>query len=222
MKLSENTLEVLKNASSLNTGIYFKSGNTVRSINSGKTVLLEAVIDETIPKDFGVYNLHQLLAIISLHEAPPEITFNNNDLVVRSEDGRSKITYRSCEENMIKVPPEQNIALPSEDVSFLLTESDYKWVMKTAGVLLCPNISVVSSDGKLFLRVFDASDDSSINNWLEIGPHTGTPVDVLFKTDNWKMIPGTYAVSICTQGAAEFVNQARNIKYWLAIETKQK
>lgn len=222
MKLSENTLSVLKNASAINTGIFFKSGNTVRTISPFKTVLLEAVIDETIPADFGVYNLNQLLSIISLHEESPELTLNGNDLVIRSVDGRNKITYRCCDATMIKTPPDKNVALPSDDLSFLLTESDLDWVLRAASVLSCPNIAITSIEGKLYLRTLDSADDSANNDLLEIGPHTGEPVNFLFKTENWKMIPGTYAVTISHQGVSQFTNQARKISYWIAIEQKQK
>src|SRR5574337_564923 len=130
MQISENTLAVLKNFCAINTGLFFKQGNVLRTVSPGKTVLAEATIDETVPADFGVYELNQLLAILSLHKSTPEIILNGNNLVVKGNGGRSKISYRTCDATMIKTPPDKSVNLPSEDVSFLLSEEDYKWIMR--------------------------------------------------------------------------------------------
>lgn len=222
MKLSENTLSVLKNFSTINTGLFFKAGNTLRTVSPFKTVLAEATIDEAVPSDFGVHDLNQVLSILSLHKDAPEVNVDGNNLVIRGFGDRSKITYRCCDATMIKTPPEKNITLPTEDVAFLLTEADLDWVLKTAGVLASPNVSVVSTNGKLTLRTLDATDDSAHTETLEVSPHTGTDVNFLFKTENWKMLPGTYAVTISAKGVAHFQNQARKIQYWIALEQKQK
>lgn len=225
MKLSENTVNILKNFSTINTGLWFKSGNVLRTISPFKTVLGEATIDETIPSAFGVYDLHQLLSILSLYTDAPEITVDGNNLVIQGHGGRSKITYRCCDATMIKTPPEKDIKLPSEDLSFLLTEQDLEWVMKSASVLSNPHIAVVGESDQLSLRALDASNDSAHTDTLNLGPHTGDPVKFVFKTENWKMLPGTYAVTVSSkgpQGVAKFQNQARKITYFVAVEGQTK
>jgi len=222
MKLSENTLDVLKNFSTINTGLFFKAGNLLRTVSPFKTVLAEATIDEVVPSDFGVHDLNQVLSILSLHKNAPEVSIEGNNLVIQGYGDRSKITYRCCDATMIKTPPDKNLTLPTEDVSFLLTEADFEWVLKSAGVLASPNISVASKEGKLYLRTHDGSDDSAHTDTIEVAPHTGVDINFLFKTENWKMLSGTYAVTISAKGIAMFVNQARKLTYWVALEQKQK
>lgn len=222
MKLSENTMSVLKNFSTINTAIFFKSGNLLRTVSPFKTVLAEAAIDESIPSDFGIFDLNQLLSILSLHKDSPEVSVDGNNLVIQGFGGRSKITYRCCDATMIKTPPEKNISLPTEDVTFLLTETDLEWVMKSAAVLASPNIAVIGENGYLLLRILDAHDDSAHTDTLQVAPHTGASFHFLFKTENWKMLPGTYAVTISSKGVSKFVNQARKISYWIALEQKAK
>jgi len=226
MKLSENTVNVLKNFSTINTALWFKGGNTLRTISPFKTVLAEATVDETIPSDFGVYDLHQLLSILSLYQDTPEVTVDGNNLVIQGHGGRSKITYRCCDATMIKTPPDKEIKLPSEDLSFLLTETDLEWVLKSASVLANPHIAVIGDGSKLVMRTLDASNDSAHTDTLDIGSHTGAPVKFVFKTENWKFLPGTYAVTAsnksATTGVAKFQNQARKIVYFVAIEGQTK
>jgi hypothetical protein len=222
MQISENTLTVLKNFSTINTGLFFKQGNTLRTVSPSKTVLAEATIDETIPADFGVYELNQLLAILSLHKTSAEVTVQGNNLVIQGNGGRSKITYRCCDATMIKTPPDKNITLPSEEVSFALSEDDFNWIIRSSSVLGSPNLSVFSRDGKLYIGTLDGADDAAHTDSLEIGPHTGTDVEFLFKTENWKMVPGNYLVTISSKGIASFQNQARKIRYWVATEARKK
>ena len=66
MKLSNETLTVLKNFSSINQGIQFKKGTKLTTVSSGKTVLAQAVLKDSFPQDFCVYDLNQFLSVHSL------------------------------------------------------------------------------------------------------------------------------------------------------------
>lgn len=222
MQLSDRPLEILKNFAALNTGIMFREGTVLRTINPGKQVVAEATIDEQIPATFGIYELNQLLSILSLHKTPPELYLEGNNLIVHGNNGRSKITYRCCNEEMVKTPPEgKAISLPSSDVSFLLSEDDFNWVMKASSVLASPNIVVTGKDGKLFIGAFDSHDDSAHTDSLEIDTYTGEPVQYVFKTENWKMLPGPYKVTISAKGISLFEHAERKLQYWVALEAKK-
>lgn len=222
MQFSENTLTILRNYATINDGLYFKEGNVLRTINAGgKTLMAEAIIDEHIPSNFGIHELSKLLSIISLHKNSPELTLKGNDLLIQSQDGRSKITYRTCAADMIKSAPDKKLDLPTEDISFLLTEADFNWIMKSTAVLGSPNISVSGHSGKLFVGGFDSVDDSAHTDNLEVDSYNGPDARFVFKTENWKMIPGTYKVTISSKGVGRFENTARKLTYWVALEAQR-
>ena len=54
MKLSDKTLTLLKNFSTINQSILFKKGRSLRTISVMKNILAEATIDEDLPTDFGI------------------------------------------------------------------------------------------------------------------------------------------------------------------------
>ena len=58
MKLSNETLTVLKNFSGINQGIQFKKGSKLTTVSSGKTVLAQANLKDVFPQDFCVYDLN--------------------------------------------------------------------------------------------------------------------------------------------------------------------
>ena len=66
MKLSSETLAVLKNFVSINASIEFKTGNKLATISPTKTVLAKATIKDTFPQDFCIHDLNQFLSVHSL------------------------------------------------------------------------------------------------------------------------------------------------------------
>ena len=52
MKLSDKTISLLKNFSSINQSILVKEGNKLRTISVMKNILAEATVTEEFSKDF--------------------------------------------------------------------------------------------------------------------------------------------------------------------------
>jgi hypothetical protein len=59
MKLSDNTLTILKNFAGINNSILVKQGTRLRTISVAKNILAEADITEEFPRDFAIYDLNQ-------------------------------------------------------------------------------------------------------------------------------------------------------------------
>jgi hypothetical protein len=118
---------------------------------------------------------------------------------------------------MIVIPPDKTVVMPSEDVSFTLDESDYDWITRTANVLQSPHIAIEGDGGKLKITSFDAKNDSANMNSVEIG-ETDKEFKSVFKTENLKMIPGSYEVMVSSKGIAHFKNKKDSVEYWIATE----
>ena len=61
MKLSDNSLTVLKNFAGINNSILVKQGTSLRTISVAKNILAEAEITEEFPRDFAIYDLNKFL-----------------------------------------------------------------------------------------------------------------------------------------------------------------
>lgn len=218
MKLSEQTVNLLKNFSTINSGLYFTKGNTIRTMSPQKNVLCEAVVEDTFPQDFAVYDLNNFLSVLSLSK-DSDIEFTDTSAVIKCLAGRSKINYRFTEKSMITVPPDKNLTLPSVDVKFTLTEDDLAWIMKTSSILSSPNVAVSSDGDTASIWCFDEKDSSQPTNSVDVGLPADKKYRLIFKTDNLKLIPGSYDVEISSKGIAHFKNTTKNIQYWIAIES---
>ena len=58
MKLSDNTLTILKNFAGINNSIIVKTGNTLRTISVANNIYAEATITEEFPRNFAIYDLN--------------------------------------------------------------------------------------------------------------------------------------------------------------------
>jgi len=218
MKLSNETLSVLKNFSTINQGIEFKKGNKLTTISAGKSILAQATLKDDIPEDFCVYDLNQFLSAYSLFK-DTELKFDPANVIF--DGGRRKTKFRKAAKEMIVTPPNKEIKLDEVDCSFTLTSDDYADILKTASVLSCPNVTL-QSDGELVeLVAFDAKDDSQHNSSINVGAGNGKSYRIVFKVENLKMIPGEYEVQISFKGFAHFKNTKDDIQYWVAFEKNE-
>jgi hypothetical protein len=218
MKLSTDTIGVLKNFANINQGILFKQGKVIKTVSSQKTILAEATIGEEIPVDFGVYDLNNFLSVVSLHKDEPSFEFDDKQVTILGNGGRSKIKYRFCDAKMIVSPPDKEIKMADPEIVFDLKQSDLDWVLRAASVLGSPQVAVESDGQKINLVTFDSSNDSAHTDALEVADGNGDTYKMIFKTENLKMIPGDYEVSISSTGISNFKNKNVKIQYWIATE----
>jgi hypothetical protein len=68
---------------------------------------------------------------------------------------------------------------------------------------------------------FDATNDAAHQNSTEVGRGNGAEYNIIFKTENLKMVPGTYTVEI-SGTIARFKNSEKEITYHIAAETGSK
>ena len=216
MKLSENTLSILKNFSSINQSILFKQGNKLRTISVMKNILAEATIEEELPKDFGIYDLNQFLNGIDVLYKSPEFDFQNDGYVVIKE-GRMRSKFFFADPSVIVTPPDKAIELPSEDVSFDLGTEQLNKLLKAANLYQLPDLSVVGEDGVVKLVVRDKKNETS-NIFSIIVGETESVFAFNFKVENIKILPGTYDVVVSQKLLSRFTSKNHNLTYFIALE----
>ena len=215
MKLSEKTLTLLKNFSNINQSILFKQGSSLRTISVMKNILAEATIDEDLPTDFGIYDLGQFLNGLALHTRP-ELDFQNEGYVYIKE-GRMRSKYFFADPKVIVTPPEKEITLPSEDVSFTLSTDQLDKLLKAAGIYQLPDLTVVGRNGVVKIQVRDRKNDTSNDFAITVG-ETDDSFEFNFKVENIKILPGTYDVVVSKKLLSRFSCQNYNLKYYIALE----
>jgi len=220
MKLSEETLDVLKNFSGINLNLLVKPGNKVSTISPAKNVVGMVDVEENFSTGFGIYDLHKFLGTISLFNNP---TFDFEEkYVVVSEDGSSpRVKYWFSDPNHLTAM-NKKITMPDAAVEFVLTGEMLADAIKASQVLQLPDLAVVSEEGAsaVSLKVFDSKSKTSNDYVVETGAETDANIvcTFLFKTENLKMISGSYDVAIAESAISQFTHKSKDVSYFLALE----
>jgi hypothetical protein len=218
MKLSDNTLNVLKNFASINQGIVVKPGKLLRTMSSNKAILAEASVDEVFPTEFGIYDLNTLLGVISQNKNSPEVEFEK-DFLVFSSVGSIRIRYTPA--TLILTPPNKNISITDYDVEFNLSQEVLQWIFNTASILKCPNVVIKSEggkDGDINIWAMDVKGEIVNDANVKVEGTSDIAFQAVLKIENLKILQGAYKVEVSSQGACKFYNSDRNLTYWIAIE----
>jgi len=215
MKLSENTLTILKNFAGINNSILVKEGNRLRTISVAKNILAEADITEEFPREFAVYDLNQFLNGLSLHQ-DPDLDFTEESYITIRE-GKRRVKYFYADPNVIISPPDKEIKLPSQDVCFQLDSVTLEKLLKAAAVYQLPDLSAVGEAGVIRLVVRDKKNDTSNEYSIVVG-ETDKEFTFNFKVENIKIIPGAYDVVVSQKLLSQFTNSKYNLCYYIALE----
>lgn len=213
MKFEARTLQILKNFSSINPSIMFTPGNTLATISPTKTVMARATIAENVPGAFGIYDLSKFLGTLSMFEAP-ELDLHDNHLTI-SEKG-SKCHYTFTDPSLIVVPPSKQINLPNPEVNFTLASEDLQKVQRALGVLGLPEVAVVGDGTNVSLKAVDTKGTTRDDFGVRVGETTNV-FRMIFRSENLKVLPETYSVSISSKGLSHF--KGNDVEYYIAVES---
>jgi len=214
MKLSDKTIQILKNFATINQSILVRPGNVLKTITPLKTILAQATVTETFTQEFAIYELPRFLGIISLF-SDPEFTFQEKFVTISS--GKQRVNYTYADASMIMTPPSKDINFPDTEVEFTITAEQLSTISKAGAVLQMPEIAVVGEDGLISIRAIDSKNSSADVFSLDVG-ECNKDFKVIFRPENLKLIPSDYKVSLTTAGICRF--ESDNLTYWVTTESK--
>jgi hypothetical protein len=214
MKFSERTLTILKSFAGINKSIQMKEGTVLKTITPEKTLIAIANIPDEIPAEACIYDMSRFLSILSLYD-DPDVEFHDKYFII--SEGRRRTKYVYADISMIHTPPEKEITIPSEDVVVDVKWDDLQSVLKAAGVLQFSEVAFVGESGKCYLKAIDSSNDNADDYDVEIG-ETDDTFKIIIKTDNLKLLPQDYRVTLCSKGISEF--RGKDVTYFVAIDSK--
>ena len=131
MKISSETINILKNFSGINANLVFKPGKELKTISEAKTIMANASILEDFPQQFGVYDLNEFLSLYNLMDEP-DLEFSEKYLTM--SDGSQKIKYYYSEIDIL-TQPSKDINMPECEVVLDLSMENLLKIQKAAAVL---------------------------------------------------------------------------------------
>lgn len=212
MKISKETINILKNFASINSNLLF-TGNTLKTTSTNKTIVSSVSVQEQFPTDFGVYDLNEFLGTLALFNEP-ELDFQNKFVTI--SEGKNKIKYFAADSSIL-TSPKKDIVFPSADIEFNLTNTMMSTIQRAAGVLKAADFSIIGDGSNLIITVGDKKNPTS-NNYETIVGDTDKTFRANIKIDNLKMLQSDYLVTIHPK-IARFQSTVGDLVYYVAVET---
>lgn len=214
MKLSENTINIFKNFSTINPSLMVKPGNVVSTIAPQKSILAKANVDESFNVPFAIYELPKFLGILSLFKEP-ELEFSERQVIIKS--GRQTVNYTYADPSMIVAPdPNKDINFPTADIEFSISQEELQKVIRAAGVLQLPDIAVTGDREKISVTATNSKSPTTDVFSVEVG-ETSNQFNMYFDVpDIVKLISNSYDVKISTKGLSQW--KTNNVLYYVAVK----
>lgn len=218
MKLSNRTVEILKNYSDINMSLYIEPGNILRTVSPSKTILASATVEEEFDNGFGIYDLKEFLGALSLIENP-EVSLGDRSLTISSAS--SSLQYQYAAKELIVTPPAKDLPIPDSNVSFSLRREALKKVMNAARTLSLPNVVVKAGDGKISLQASDVKNTlGNVYNEIVSEEYDGPEIESVFSVDNMRLMMLNYKVTIGDRYGS-FVSEESSVNYFIATEASK-
>jgi len=216
MKVSEKTINLLRNYANINQSIEFREGNILKTVSPLNTILASVEVEEEFPRTFPIYELNRFLGTLALFQNP-ELDFTDNGVSIT--DDNHEATYRYCgSSSMFQTPPEKDITFPDAEVNFELTQEQFRKTINAANTLGLPEVIVEGNGTDIQLVVSDTGNVSSDIFSTKVGA-TDKIFRMIFKTENLnKIMEGTYDVKLSSKRISHFKRTTDSLQYWIALE----
>tara|TARA_Y200000002_G_scaffold283195_1_gene237150 strand:- start:27 stop:737 length:711 start_codon:yes stop_codon:yes gene_type:complete len=213
--ITPRTVEILKNFCTINKSIVIKPGNQLSTLSINKNILAVADVEEAFDSEIAIYDLGMFINGLMLLDQPKINTDSKSYVTITDAAGRSKTRYFYADPDIITQAPEEEIKLPSMDVSFHLDAETLRQLNKAASIYALPDLCLFGDGEEMNLTVTDKKNETSNNFSVRVGTTTEN-FCYCFRVENLKLLAGAYDVSISSKNVAKF--QGNGIKYYIALE----
>jgi gp45 sliding clamp, C terminal len=214
MKLSENTINILKNFATINPSLLVHPGDILTTMSPVKSILAKANVEETFPKQFAIFEMSKFLGVLSLFKEP-DLDFSDRQVKIAS--GRQSVNYTYADPSMIIAPdPNKDINFPAADIEFSISQEELQRVVRASGVLQLPEIAVTGDGTNILVTATNSKNPTADVFSIEVGNSDKT-FNMIFKVENIiKLISGNYNVMISSKGLSKWTTD--KITYYVATE----
>lgn len=218
MKISKQTLAVLKNFASINGSILIIKGNEIVTVSPARNIFARFSCAEDFPVNIPLYDINDLLSSLSLFE-DPEIDFKEKNMVITGDGQKMKYVY--SDESVVSAAPKiSETGLKNPKVQFKMGHSTLDKILKASNVTGGDTITLSKKGNDVSVIAKDINDPDSNTYEIKIeGIEYDGNFNIMILTDNFKMLPLDYEVNMF-DNFIQFKNEASKIDYIIASENE--
>jgi len=227
MKLSQNTLSLLQSFATINANLLVKPGNKLITRNASGGAQARAVVEETFPVQFAIYDLNQLLGLLSI-SGDPDVTFGEKSLIIKSPNG-GELEYYYADPSLVTSPPDNELQIEST-FTFTIPATDISIVQKTSNLVSATTLTFVCDGGDVTMKINDPKNTTS-NTYRKVVGTCDKSFAMKMSADTFRsIVPDSYEVQVgiaIGRGGARvpvftFNSTSRKLTYLIAADPTSK
>lgn len=153
MKISKETLDILKNFHGIHGNMMFNKGNVLLTRSEAADLFAEAEIKETIDFTAGISDLNQILSFMNALESP-DLTTVGTQFKISDDIGRAA-KFEIADPSVITVVSKK-LNFPVADLTFDIKMSELEKIRKAASILRLDTFAIFDRDGKIWVKACHA------------------------------------------------------------------
>jgi hypothetical protein len=216
MKLSEETVSILKNFALINNSIFIDEAGVLKTKTpNASNIIGVARIDEELP-ELAVYSLDEFLGSMSLFD-PENIDFTFTDEYIKMKEGNMKINYRlSDPDHILTKCKEAKMydAFKDFDCTFNLSEAQLGSIQKAARILKADACCIKMEDGAGTVSLINS--ELPMANSFEIQIEGTGDGEAKIFVDNLIIINSNYTCNVASNKVVKFASDDIPVYYMLA------
>jgi hypothetical protein len=217
MKLSEKSIEVLKNFTLINQGLVVNEDLPVFSRSIGSVIVAKCDFAEKFPKSFALHDLGNFLKVYSLF-SDADLDFTDNSIELKS-NGTSVRYYYSSPELVFGISEKEveqlNEMSKSDSEDFILGGDELQSIIRASSVMNLDLLNLKSSDGRASAELTSRRNSTSNTFNIDLGD-SNKDFDVKISVENMKFIQTTYEVAVFDRFITLY-SELYNLKYWISL-----
>jgi hypothetical protein len=213
MKISKETINILKNYASISNNLRIFPGNELATLSPQQSIFAKTTVPDTFPVEVCVYNLNSLLDLLS-YMGDQEVEFGEKSLIIKNNG--STFEYRYADPSVIIAPPAGKSIDLDNHFQFKLTADDVNMITKAAAITAAESIVFEAKDGTFKVHVGDKV--NSMKQSKVLG-QTDLTFTAILATENLRVLPEAYTVTLSKKKFLHFKSETAQVpEYWLALD----
>jgi hypothetical protein len=197
MKLSQNTIQILKNYASINQNILFRTGNTLKTVDQTKpAVYSKATIEESFERDFGIYDLSKFISTLSLFD-DPELEIGDKFITI--SQGERKVNYTLASPELIICAPNKDIIIPDVISSFDFKKEQLQEFRKAMSILNMSEMVIEGSNGVISILTQHTKNTTTDVYSVKVGT-TDLEFRAVVDSERIKLLDRDYMIEVSSKG----------------------
>lgn len=199
MKISTETISILRNFATINPSINVDEKNCLKSMSLSENII--GLYDTTEDfEEFAIYDLAQFLGIISIFDQNEiDFDFDKTKECVKIKSGNNAVKYNFTDKDLIpkadKIKPSEKYKKLDSFSAFVdITKEDFSKLHKAAQIMRVSILNIKIKDKKAILTISDPSNPMSNN--FKIGVKGEGEGEINVHVDHLLMTQGDYSISI--------------------------